>query len=71
MTIADTVNTWFAEQIATGPIAQNTEAYNQALAAKDALIVLLDSAPSAASAAKIAADAAALAADESAAQTAA
>lgn len=82
MTIADTINTWFAEQIATGPIARSTDAYNQALAAKEALIAALDTpapapapaAPTAAekAAAKIAADQAVLAADQAAAnQTAA
>ena len=45
MTIADTVNTWFAERIACGAIARDTEAYNQALAAKNDLIALLDPTP--------------------------
>ncbi len=39
--ISDTVNTWFAERLATGAIARNTEAYNQAVAALPDLIARL------------------------------
>lgn len=66
----DIVNTWFAESIATGAIARNTEAYNQVLAAKDDLIARLGAATSEAApapdakSARIAAAAAAVAADE-------
>ena len=78
--IADTVNGWFADRIATGAIGRNTEAYNQAQAALADLITRLGgttTAPASAAdlaaaqkaqarAAKIAADEAALAADEAA-----
>jgi len=42
MPIADLINTWFAERIACGAIGRDTDAYNQALAAKNDLIALLD-----------------------------
>jgi hypothetical protein len=42
MTLADTVNTWFRERLATGAIARNTEAYNQAHDAIPDLIARLD-----------------------------
>ena len=42
MSLADTINTWFAERIACGAIARDTDAYNQARVAKNDLIALLD-----------------------------
>lgn len=38
MSIADTVNTWFTERLANGPLARDTEAYNQAVSALPDLI---------------------------------
>ncbi|CAN5577077.1 hypothetical protein BH10PSE14_BH10PSE14_06750 [soil metagenome] len=38
MSTADIVNTWFAERVACGAIARDTEAYNQAVAALPDLI---------------------------------
>jgi hypothetical protein len=42
MSNADTVNAWFSEKIATGEIARDTAALNQASAAKSQLIARLD-----------------------------
>lgn len=36
--ITDTVNAWFSDRIAIGAVARNTEAYNQAYAARADLI---------------------------------
>ena len=44
-TTADIVNIWFSERLATGAIARNTEAYNQAAAAVTELIARLSPAP--------------------------
>lgn len=43
-TNADIVNGWFADRLANGPIARNTEAYNQAQSALTDLITRLDAA---------------------------
>lgn len=40
--IADTVNSWFAQRLACGALARDTEAYNQAHAALPDLIARLD-----------------------------
>lgn len=42
MSTADTINTWFQERLACGPIARDTEAYNQASAALPDLISRLE-----------------------------
>jgi hypothetical protein len=42
MSIADIVNTWHREQLAGGPLARATEAYNQVLAALPELIARLE-----------------------------
>lgn len=42
MSNADTVNAWFSDKIATGDIALDTPAYNQAFAARSDLIERLD-----------------------------
>ena len=42
MSVRETVNAWFGERIATGAIARDTDAYNQAFAALDDLITRLD-----------------------------
>lgn len=47
MPIADTVNGWFAERLQGGPLARDTEAYNQVVSALPDLIARLTPAPSA------------------------
>ena len=44
MNTADIVNSWFREKLAGGPLAQNTEAYNQAREALPVLIERLETA---------------------------
>lgn len=39
--IADKVDQWFIENFQSGPVAQNTPAYNQVYLAKDKLKALL------------------------------
>lgn len=41
MSVADIVNTWFIENCAGGPLARNTEAYNQVVTALPDLIARL------------------------------
>lgn len=41
MSTADAVNEWFRERLACGPIARDTDAYNQAFAALPDLIARL------------------------------
>ena len=41
MSVADTVNEWFRQRLAGGPLAQHTPAYNQVAAALPALIAEL------------------------------
>lgn len=41
MSVADIVNTWFAEKCACGALARDTEAYNQVAAALPDLIARL------------------------------
>ena len=45
MAISDITNSWFADHMATGPIARYTEAYNQAVEAMPALIAALGDDP--------------------------
>lgn len=45
MPIADTVNGWFAERLQCGPLARDTEAYNQVVTALPDLIARLTPAP--------------------------
>lgn len=48
MSVADIVNTWFTENCAGGPLARDTEAYNQVVGALPDLIARLSpSAPDA------------------------
>lgn len=42
MSVADTVNTWFTESCGGGPLARDTEAYNQVVKALPDLIARLD-----------------------------
>ena len=44
MSIADIVNTWARERLATGAIARDTDAYNQVFSAVPDLITMLESA---------------------------
>lgn len=44
MPISDIVNSWFREKLAGGPLAQSTEAYNQAHEALPSLIERLEAA---------------------------
>lgn len=44
MTKADIVNAWFRERLSSGPIARNTEAYNQLVGALPDLISRLEAA---------------------------
>ena len=48
MPITDIVNTWFAENCAGGPLARDTEAYNQVVGALPDLIARLTAAAPAA-----------------------
>ncbi len=41
MSVADIVNSWFTENCAGGPLARDTEAYNQVVAALPDLIARL------------------------------
>lgn len=47
MSVSDIVNSWFREKLAGGPVAQSTEAYNQAQAALPVLIERLEAAAAA------------------------
>ena len=51
--IADIVDTWFAQRLACGPVAHNTEAYNQVTAALPDLIAALSPAAAPAPAAPV------------------
>jgi hypothetical protein len=42
MSVRDTVNEWFRTRLASGPVARDTEAYNQVVGALPALIAQLD-----------------------------
>lgn len=51
--IGEIIDVWFGERVANGPIARNTDAYNQAFAAKENLktrFASSDPAPAAAAA---------------------
>lgn len=45
MPVTDIVNTWFRDTCAGGPLARNTEAYNQVIQALPELIARLSSPP--------------------------
>lgn len=47
MQTADTVNSWFRDRLSSGPIARDTEAYNQLVEALPDLVTRLTPAPAA------------------------
>lgn len=42
MSVRDTINDWFRTRLASGPLARDTEAYNQVMGALPDLIARLD-----------------------------
>ena len=44
LSTADIVNTWFVQNLASGPLGRSTDAYNQVHGALPALIAALDAA---------------------------